>query len=246
MPRKPRKQSSTDIYHVVNHGVHGTAIFVDDADRRFFVRTLEEKAAEHDVSVYAWCLMDNHFHLLVRSGYTDLSAFVQAVTSVYATRFNLRHDRKGYLFMQRFRSEAVETEGYLLNVVRYIHQNPVKAFMCPTCDYPWSSFNDYVCGGDSFVEKDFIVGCFGGIEGFTRFHAQVSYDDACLEVPLALDDGEALVLAGKVLGEETLACLHDLVPRERNIHLRALKNSMIPLSQISRITGFAYELVRRA
>lgn len=248
MPRQPRLLSATDTYHIMNHCVEGTQLFIDDSDRQFFLKSMKQRISVAGGSLYAWCLMGNHFHALVRLERGALSAVVKQVSSDYASRFNWKHGRKGHLFMQRFKSEPVEDEPYFLTVVRYIHQNPVKAFMCESCsDYRWSSFNEFMgITDETTVERDFVLACFGGIEGFAAFHGSICYEDACIDIPLFMSDEEAIVFAKRLLGEETFSHLGELPKPERDDCLRRLKQCLIPLKQITRITGMSYAKVRNA
>ena len=112
-------------------GIERRAIFVSDRDREGFCTRLGDLALETETAVYAWSLIPNHFHLLLRSGGAPLSAFMRRLLTGYAVAFNRRHRRTGHLFQNRFKSIVVEEEPYLLELVRYIHLNPVRARLVP-------------------------------------------------------------------------------------------------------------------
>lgn len=184
MVRSARKRAESEVYHVMTRGVGRQVIFEDDADRRFYLAVLTEELASHDGELLAWSLMDNHVHLLVRMRLEELSELMRALGSAYASFFNRRHDRVGHLFQDRFRSEPVESEAYLLTVVRYIHQNPVAAGLAPSCEYRWSSYRAYLglpCEGVP-TECDTVFSMLGGVDGFVGFHRALDDDAACIDV----------------------------------------------------------------
>ena len=121
MSRQARQRSATEVYHVIQRGIDRMAIFYDDDDRQMFLNLLSQQVSE-SFKVYCYCLMDNHFHLIVKSN--KLSFHIHHIASVYAGWFNHKHERRGYLFQDRFKSEAIEEEGYLLRCFRYILHNP--------------------------------------------------------------------------------------------------------------------------
>jgi putative transposase len=145
MPRHARKKSKTGVYHVMVRGINKEIIFHDDEDRRKFLYILAKVKEGYPFELLGYCLMNNHVHLLIREGTENISQIMKRIGTRYAIYFNSKYDRKGHLFQNRFRSERVEDEEYLLTVLRYIHQNPVKAFLVnDTKDYLWSSYRAYL------------------------------------------------------------------------------------------------------
>lgn len=137
-----RKESVGDIYHVMSRGNGRQLIFEDDNDRQFFLYKLQGCLVDAHLDLYAWCLMGNHFHLLVRGDKESLSRCMHRVCSVYARRFNAKTGHVGHLFQDRFKSEPINDESYLLTVVRYIHKNPEKGGLAPMETYKWSSYHE--------------------------------------------------------------------------------------------------------
>lgn len=131
MPRGPRLDAPETLHHVMVRGIEGRAIFRDDPDRDEFVRRLGEVAIAKGLTVYAWALLPNHVHLLVRTGAIPLARSMRSLLTGYAGAFNRRHRRRGHLFQNRYKSIVVEAEPYLLELVRYIHLNPVRAKILP-------------------------------------------------------------------------------------------------------------------
>lgn len=142
MPRGPRLDAPGCLHHVIARGIERRAIFLDDADRLDFVDRLAGLAVSTRVEVLAWALLPNHFHLLLRTGELPLSALMRRLNTGYAVRFNRRHERVGYLFQNRFKSFLVEEEPYLVELVRYIHLNPLRAGVVDALErldsFPWS------------------------------------------------------------------------------------------------------------
>ncbi|MDR2492493.1 MAG: transposase [Coriobacteriales bacterium] len=146
IPRKPRQISPTGIYHVMFRGVSRCHIFEDTEDYLRMLHILGVVKTELDVKLLAYCLMDNHAHLMLLEDEPGrLPLFMQKVLVSYVGRFNRRHDRCGTLVESRYKSECVASERYALALIRYIHLNPLVAGVANTvADYAWSSFKDYM------------------------------------------------------------------------------------------------------
>ncbi len=142
MPRQARQKAESGYYHIMNRGNERRSIFMDDEDRQKYLDLLARQVGKGNVDVLAYCLMDNHIHLLIREGANEngLTAAMRSLGTAYVGYFNEKYNRSGHLFQNRYKGEAVENEAYLLTALRYIHQNPVKAGICSAvADYPWSS-----------------------------------------------------------------------------------------------------------
>jgi REP element-mobilizing transposase RayT len=134
MPRQARLDVPGLVYHVMSRGIEGRDIFLGNKDREQFLERLSEiTACKGGPTLYAWALMSNHFHLLVRSGDTHLSTAMQKLMTGYAVNFNKKHKRIGHLFQNRYKSIAVEEDSYFLELVRYIHLNPLRAGVVKSC-----------------------------------------------------------------------------------------------------------------
>lgn len=156
----------------MNRGVNRQQIFVDDRDRVEFLRLLGVAADRHGVEIHSYCLMSNHFHLLVRCPDGGLSDLAQWVTGQYAASANERWGRVGHLFGGRFASRLIETEAYCLNVVRYIHRNPLDiAGVDAASSYRWSSHRSYLGlrRPPRWLRTGWISSWFDGPDDFGRF-----------------------------------------------------------------------------
>lgn len=127
MPRHRRVDIAGAVHHVISRGIERRAIFLDEADRNEFLDRLAKALEITGCRCYAWALLDNHFHLLIRTGERPLSDLMRRLLSGYAVYFNRRHQRHGYLYQNRYKSILCQEDSYLLELVRYIHLNPVRA-----------------------------------------------------------------------------------------------------------------------
>lgn len=161
MPRQARIHSETGIYHIMLRGNEKRKIFLDDEDRKRFVYILFEKASEEKSDIYAYCLMDNHVHLLLYKHGADIARLMKRINVSFVYYFNKKYKRVGHLFQDRYKSEIVDNEHYLLAAVRYIHNNPVKAGIvsCPE-EYWWSSYCDYIYKKRNEIKVDKILNLF--------------------------------------------------------------------------------------
>ena len=142
MARQPRLDAPGTLHHVMGRGIAGTKIFRKDTDREDFLYRVGRLCLEGCLEVYAWSLMENHFHLLLRTGHSSLSKSMRRLLTGYVINFNRRHRRYGHLFQNRYKSIVCEDDPYLLELTRYIHLNPVRAGivqdMKSLSDYPWT------------------------------------------------------------------------------------------------------------
>ncbi len=249
--RTERKLSKADIYHVVARGTGRQLIFEDDADRERFLGLLAKAMADEGVELYAWCLMGNHVHLLFHAPMSGVSACMKKACGSYARYFNDKSGRIGHLFQERFRSEPINDDQYLLTVLRYIHANPEKAGIAKLDSYAWSSYGEYV-GRPRISSTNMVLEMFGSVESFAAFHQADSNAVGCLDVdPVrmatkAMPDGEALKLAADVLGGRPIDSVKSLARRERDEDLVKLKLVGLTIRQIERLTGIGRNTIARA
>ena len=250
MTRTPRRVGESSVYHVVSRGVGHSIIFEDDADRNRFLEGLASIVADEGAEIYAWCLMENHYHILVKLEIEKLSAGMKRLGSAYALYFNTRHERDGHLFQGRFKSEPVDSDEYFLTVLRYIHQNPVKAGLSSTCDYPWSSYRAYA-GLKGAVWPDLVstrmgLELLGGKRGVLDFHAFVDYSSHCCDIGRGrrlVGDGEAMAVAVAVLEGVSPNAVGGLARSERDAAIRALRAAGLSVRQVERLTGVSRGVV---
>ncbi|MBI2355123.1 MAG: transposase [Deltaproteobacteria bacterium] len=142
MPRAPRLDTPGLLQHVIVRGIEKRDIFLDDDDRRSFVERLSSLLQDTHTDCLAWALLSNHLHLLLRPRVDPLQRVMRRLLTGHAVTFNLRHGRTGHLFQNRYKSIACDEDAYLLELVRYIHLNPIRAGIVSSLDeldrFPWS------------------------------------------------------------------------------------------------------------
>jgi len=164
MAREARVRSESGIYHIVLRGINQQDVFYDTDDFQHFLEIIVDKKAAKEFFLYAYCLMNNHVHLLIRENTDNISRIMSRLGTSYAWWYNRKYDRSGYVFQGRYGSECVETDAYLLTAMRYIHNNPVKAGISAQPEvYPWSSIQAYYEGKEylaGLTETSFILSIF--------------------------------------------------------------------------------------
>ena len=151
-------------YHVMNRGANHQAIFYNDSNRLTFLKLLEDISLKFQAEIHAFCLMSNHYHILMRTIRANLQKIMRHLDGVYTLRFNRAEERDGPLFRGRYKSILIDSDEYLLQVWRYIHLNPIEANICKNLnEYHWSSYSAYVeCKKIlSSLETVFISEMFG-------------------------------------------------------------------------------------
>lgn len=145
MPRKARKEINSKFLHVMIQGINREYIFNNDKDIKVFLKFVKEKIKEFDLSIIAYCVMNNHAHFLIYTENINLvSKLMKMVNTSYAIYYNKNKERCGYVFRDRFKSEEILSQKHLVSCIQYIHNNPVKAKMCLSqSEYKYSSYNEY-------------------------------------------------------------------------------------------------------
>ena len=206
MPRKPRIHLPGGFYHVMAHGNGGQEILLEPRDGRLFLDMLAEACGRFGVRVHAWCLMPNHLHLLLQVGAEPLSRVMQRVTQRYTGHINKREQRTGHLFQGRYKAILVDADNYLIELVRYIHLNPVRAGLAKSpLGWRWSSHRAYLGRENApFLTTEDLLGRFArqpkaAIKRYQAFIAEGMGETApqLLEKPAGAQ--------GRVLGGEEFA-----------------------------------------
>lgn len=211
MPRQLRLEYPGAIYHVMNRGDRREPIFQDDPDRARFLQTLGEACRKTDWQIHAYCLMGNHFHVVLETPGANLVAGMRWFMSTYTARFNRRHKLFGHLFSGRYKALVVDGSGngYLRTVCDYVHLNPVRAKLLrpeqPLRDFAWSSWPEYLKSPEQrprWLRVDRLLGELGIPQDSATGRAQL---EQYLETRRAQADGEAFkgLRRGWCLGDET-------------------------------------------
>ncbi|MEN6461611.1 MAG: transposase [Syntrophomonas sp.] len=253
MARQARKKSDSDIYHIMMRGINRQIIFEDNEDYNKFLQTLKQYKDISGYQIYAYCLMGNHVHLLLKAGNEPLEQIMRRICGSYVYWYNRKYQRIGNLFQDRFNSEIVENDSYFLTVIRYIHQNPLKAGLVKSIEeYQWSSFKEYI-NQLNFINSDFVLSMFEAdkekaINSFIQFCNIVS-DDQCLEMKdkRLLTDPEAINLIKNVCQIKNPSDLQTLDRAMRNKLLKQLKGEyLLSIRQIERLTGINRGIIFKA
>ena len=248
MTRTARLASRSDIYHVISRGAGKRDLFEDDEDREFYLNALERFARKEELSILAWCLMDNHIHILCRGELSNMTSMMKRLNTSYAQHFNGRHGHVGPVFQGRFASYPVETEEHFLQTVRYIHLNPRDFGASDPYEYAWSSYKQYI-GKGGICRIDFVLSVFGGIVSFLSFH-NIGKDDVAMIDGYAtrprITDAEARRIASQIYGEAFSDEIVEMNKNERNQALRLLFDRGISIRQLGRLTGIGSSAIYRA
>ena len=151
-------------YHITSRGNERKSIFKSLADKEKFLFYLESATRRYDAIIHAYCLMGNHYHLLLETPTGNLSQIMRHINGAYTTYFNKKRQRAGHLLQGRFKAILVDMDEYCKELSRYIHLNPIRAKMIDNLhDYRWSSYLDYIGNRNppAWLERNFILGYFG-------------------------------------------------------------------------------------
>ena len=249
MPRQARRKSESGLYHVMVRGINQSQLFYDDEDRCEFVARLRRYKRECGFALHAWCLMGNHVHLLMGEEGVDLPSIMKRMLLSYSHYFNRKYDREGYLFQDRYQSKPVESDEYLLSVVRYIHRNPLEIGQ-PTSF--WTSFDEYV-GSPCLADTDRVLGMLDADRQKAKllFREFVECDSPGDLPPCEIDgpkrvlDQDAARLIREIAGvaECSEVCSFDKAKREKAVSL--LRANGLSVRQIARLTGLSKGIVER-
>ena len=174
---KPRGEHHGAFHHIYNHAVDEIDLFLSDADRELLFATLAKSVARYGIIIHAIVLMSNHVHILIETPTPDMGAFMQHFKSCFTKAFNRIHGRKGALFREKYKNEPIESEEQLKEVLRYIHNNPVKAgIVSRPEDFKWSSMSAYLGRTERprWLTVDRLLDLLQGCENLQRFTANLS------------------------------------------------------------------------
>ena len=262
MPRKAREVSETGIYHVLMRGIDKRDIFQDETDKQKFVELMIKKRNISNFNLYAYCVMDNHVHFVIRENQGNLSSYIKGISIGYVCYFNKKYGKAGHLFYDRFKSEAIKNEGQLLAAIRFVHNNPVKENIArEDGEYKWSSYNSYIVESfDKYESANFrkdiseMLSVFSSdrkeaIRGFVEFSKREAIDIFCdydiLDRDLELMKNRLMakeVIAQSGIGNDAFASDRETL---RTVILKLRNEHNISLRQIAEILKLNRGLVQR-
>ena len=254
MPRNKRLIGLSNVYHIITRGIDKQDIFYDDKDRSFFLKQLLEVKKKFNLEIYAYCLMYNHVHLVIRSQNNLVSKSIQSLGIRYSQYFNRKYNRSGPLFEERFKSKCVENKKYFLDVCRYVHRNPETAGFCSIENYLWSSYNEYL-NKEKIIDKKILLHYFDNdLNKFINFTVNQKRDlyeetKESLEYEFIskLTDEDLSKIIIKRLKLKSIMDLTHFNKKERIYALRDLKNipgtNKTQLARVTRISRFIIERI---
>ena len=248
MSRKPRQKSVLCIYHVILRGVNKQIIFEDDYDYLQFISIMKYYKELCNFKLYAYCLMDNHIHLLLEHTDVELETIMKRIEVKFVKWYNRKYERIGNLFQDRYKSEPVNDMRYFRMVFRYIHQNPLHAGLenIPGT-YLWSSYHAYAISDSSFIDTAKVFSLFLNHEECINYLCTTS-NEKCMEYNSStyLLDKEALQIIQKETACNSPSDFQHLDLITRNQYLKMLYHNGISIRQLSRITGISRTAINSA
>jgi len=261
LPRQKRKLGLSKIYHVIARGNEKKDIFLDDEDKSKFIQIITNKKKKNEYILFAYCLMNNHLHLLLKEQEDGISRIMRRINTAYAYYFNKKYNRVGHVFQGRFKSEPVENDSYLISVIRYIHNNPVKAkIVNQPQQYRWSSYSLYLKEQKCIIDKEEILNLFSpdrskAIHLLTEFSHQqnndtfMDYQEVFREVKEITSVKKAKEYASRYLKEKGLQTGHlkGKVNKEHRgkLILELKEKTNLSYREIGNILGFSRWTVER-
>lgn len=247
MPRIARKCSESGIYHITTRGAGRRILFEDDKDKSAFIRKVSRSSVDQDVSILAWCLMDNHYHLLLKGDLRKISSMMHQVNTYLSHSYNGKYGHVGPVIQDRFSSSPVENDTYLIEIIRYIHLNP-RDTGNDFRSYKWSSYMQYL-GSKGICDVRLALDILGGKDEFVRFHDIGEDDLEMLEFKPTrprLSDTEAKTIATHAFGSDFGDEISTMSKEQRNAALRKLYGMGISIRQLERLTGIGRGIIQPA
>lgn len=261
MARLARQRSGTGIYHVMLRGINRQDIFEDQEDYMQFISCLRSLLSRFDergnslpplCSFYAYCLMSNHVHLLIREREESIGETIKRLGVSYSHYYNKKYERTGHLFQDRFKSEPVNNVNYFAILLRYIHQNPLKAGIVKDLgDYPWSSWREYcnhlpkeicICSKDAVLHRIPIADLEALVKQPLDEQHILDFDN---DGRFAFTDDDIRVFLNEKYGIENPKELQNLSKDQRDGMLNALCDLGATIRQTARLTGICYGVIQK-
>ena len=258
MPRIARDYSEIKVYHITIRGIDKQYIFFEDKDKEKFIEIIKNTKEKYNYELYAYCLMDNHVHLVIYDREEKISRIMQSIEISYVFYFNKKYERIGHLFQNRFFSKKVENREYLKMLCRYIHQNPLNAGMAKTEEYKWSSYQSYI-RSNKLVDTELLLSVFSkniqeAKKEFIKFHnIEIKNNEEKIqniieyELQDKMTDKEVENYICMLLDIKNISEILEYNIKIRNEKLAKLvylKN--IPLTQLARVIGINRKMIERA
>jgi len=249
LSRISRQKSNSGIYHIIVRGINKQDIFYDKQDYSKFIKEISNTKGKYQYELYAYCLMPNHVHLEIKDNRNFLESIMRSLMVAYVSYFNKKYERVGHLFQDRYLSKRVETDKYVLDLQRYIHQNPEKAGIAKKEEYRWSSYKEYLAK-EGITDTKYVMQLFNmDVNKFKEYNSNYEYDINTtqeLEMIRRLTDEQAKEIIQKVLQIENLQEIQKYNKKAREGILSELKCiDDISCAQIARVIGLNKKMIER-
>ena len=244
MSRAARSYSQSKIYHILFRGINQQNIFEEKADYERFIEITAKVKSQMEFEIYAYCLMNNHVHIVMKEKCEkDISLIMKRILTGYARWYNIKYGRSGALIANRYKSVPVEVDEYFLELIRYVHQNPVKAGIVKKPeDYSYSSYTEYVKKAN-ICDVDFVFGMMGKTE-FKESHKENGEFEFKVTDSKKKSDEEVIFLIKKEYEIEKPQEISKMPKPERNKIIAELKLKY-STRQLQRITGVSRNVISK-
>ena len=248
MTRHRRVFGPSGYIHLIVRGIGKQILFEEKDDYLFYLSILQRFCTETSVSVLAYCLMENHVHLLVYDEKQNVPLLMKKLGVSYSKYYNRKYERSGHLFQDRYLSASIESETAILCVFRYILNNPQKAGICSASNYEWSSYSQY---GDETAFTDTrvlreLIGNKTQYDAFLSMESNDSTDFNAEITSLVHDDKWAKEVIREYLNGASGTILQSMEREERNAALKELRRRGISVRQLERLTGISRGVIQKA
>lgn len=235
----------SEYQHIIVRGIGRQILFEDDTDRKYYISLLKRFREDTGVSISAYCLMENHVHLLVRDKDDVMPVFMKKLGVTYALYFNRKYDRTGHLFQDRYKSEVIGDDAYYLTVYRYILNNPEKAGISKAKEYTWSSYAEYGTS-EGITDTGLLQSLIGGKDDLDAFLGVPEESEVMEYETVKHDDNWAREQIHRELNLHSGTEIQSMPRAERDEKLSLLKRKGLSIRQIERLTGINRGVIQKA
>ena len=244
MSRIARVFSESGVYHILFRGVNQQNLFEEASDFKKLKDTIRFVKQEIDFEIYAYCFMSNHVHIVLKEkNIGEISCIMKRILTKYARWYNIKYGRSGALIANRYKSVPVEIDEYFLQLIRYVHQNPIKAGIVDELNaYPYSSYVEYVNDAD-LTDTVFLSEMISKNE-FIEYHKEVDNFEFRVTDSKKKTDEDVLMFLKKEFGIDNAKSISKLPKADRDSILAELKKNF-PVRQLQRITGVSRGVITK-
>lgn len=243
MSRRPR--IICKYQHIIVRGIGKQILFESEEDYQKYLDLIKRFMKDTSLEIMAYCLMENHVHLLIHDEEGEISGFMKRLGISYAAYYNNKYARTGHLFQDRYKSEPITDEKYLLTVFRYILNNPVKAGIADADKYEWSSYQEFV-SRKGLTEPGILGKMVGSPSKFKKFMGEEEGQECMEYSEIKHNDEWAKKVIKDTLNIKSGTEIQSMTKNDRNEALAQLKEKGISIRQLERLTGINRGVIQKA